>query len=146
MDIKYKAPYPASSLSNFAGHEFEIDGIKCASMEGFLQSLKFQDIAAQVTICLYTGVQAKEAGMYQDWQSKQQLYWNGIEIDRHSEEYQKLLNRAFLKLLENKDFRKALLDSKNERLTHSIGESDPLKTILTETEFCEILMSLRKHL
>lgn len=38
MDISSGAGYPASSLSNFAPHEFEIDGIKCASMEGFLQS------------------------------------------------------------------------------------------------------------
>ena len=43
MEISSGAGYPASSLSNFAPHEFIIDGIKCASMEGFLQSLKFQN-------------------------------------------------------------------------------------------------------
>lgn len=30
MDISSGAGYPASSLSNFAPHEFIIDGIKCA--------------------------------------------------------------------------------------------------------------------
>jgi hypothetical protein len=34
---------PARALSNLAPHGFEIDGIVCASMEGFLQSLKAAD-------------------------------------------------------------------------------------------------------
>ena len=42
MDIGSGKGYPSSSLSNFAPHEFVIDGITCQSMEGFLQSLKFQ--------------------------------------------------------------------------------------------------------
>lgn len=49
MDISSGAGYPASSLSNFAPHEFEIDDIKCASMEGFLQSLKFQNPEILIT-------------------------------------------------------------------------------------------------
>ena len=44
MDIGSKCGYPASSLSNFAPHPFEIDGVKCNSMEGFLQSLKFNSL------------------------------------------------------------------------------------------------------
>ena len=42
MDIGSKAGYPASSLSNFAGHRFVIDDVECYSMEGFLQSLKLK--------------------------------------------------------------------------------------------------------
>ena len=40
MDISSGNGYPAGSLSNFAPHGFIIDGVECASMEGFLQSLK----------------------------------------------------------------------------------------------------------
>ena len=43
MDIGSGTGYPSSALSNFAPHSFVFDGIECASMEGFLQSLKFQD-------------------------------------------------------------------------------------------------------
>lgn len=43
MDIGSGNGYPESALSNFAPHQFEIDGITCHSMEGFLQSLKFQN-------------------------------------------------------------------------------------------------------
>ena len=39
MDIGSKNDYPSCALSNFAAHEFYIDGVRCASMEGFLQSL-----------------------------------------------------------------------------------------------------------
>lgn len=41
LDIKWKNPYPANVLSNFYSNAFVIDGVHCASMEGFLQSLKF---------------------------------------------------------------------------------------------------------
>lgn len=36
--------YPVSSLSNFAPNPFVIDGVKCSSMKGFLQSLKYNNI------------------------------------------------------------------------------------------------------
>ena len=42
MDIGSKSGYPAGALSNFSPHPFEIDGVKCNSMEGFLQGLKFE--------------------------------------------------------------------------------------------------------
>lgn len=41
MDIGSGTGYPSAALSNFAPHSFVIDGVECASMEGFLQSLKF---------------------------------------------------------------------------------------------------------
>lgn len=37
MDIKSGSGYPASVLSNFAPHPFEIDGVKCNSMEGIFK-------------------------------------------------------------------------------------------------------------
>ena len=60
MDIGSKCGYPASSLSNFAPHPFEIDGVKCNSMEGFLQSLKFNSIEMQEYVCTLVGYTAKK--------------------------------------------------------------------------------------
>jgi bacteriophage protein GP30.3 len=62
MDISSGSSYPASGLSNFAPHPFIIDDIECASMEGFLQSLKFKDENMQIEICKKVGRQAKRAG------------------------------------------------------------------------------------
>ena len=36
MDIGSDTGYPSATLSNFAPHTFIIDGVECASMEGFL--------------------------------------------------------------------------------------------------------------
>ena len=46
MDIG--SGYPAANLSNFHPHQFTIDNIEYASMEGFLQSLKFKDPNMQI--------------------------------------------------------------------------------------------------
>ena len=49
MDIGSGSGYPSANLSNFSPHPFVIDGVECNSMEGFLQSLKYEN----VEICMY---------------------------------------------------------------------------------------------
>lgn len=146
LDIKSKAAYPANMLSNFAEHHFKMNGVPCASMEGFLQSLKFQDVAQQERVCAYIGSQAKEAGMEQDWRETQTLYWQGQEFDRHSQAYQELLQMAFSELMKVSSFQKALKDSKGMTLVHSIGVQNARETILTEDEFCGLLTDLRQQM
>ncbi len=143
MDIGSKHGYPSSALSNFAPHPFVIDGIQCNSMEGFLQSLKFSNPEMQKYVCTLVGMKAKFKGKPKKWWKTQTLYWQGKEIDRHSDEYQNLLDRAYDALMQNEGFRKALAATGNAVLTHSIGKSDSSKTVLTESEFCGRLMELR---
>jgi len=146
LDIKSGSGYPASSLSNFAPHPFEMDGIKCNSMEGFLQSLKFKDVNIQEYVCTLVGLQAKYKGKPKKWWSTQTLWWKGNEIDRHSDEYQQLLDKAYLELVKNEGFKKALLATGQANLSHSIGKNDASHTILTVKEFCGRLMKLREQL
>ena len=143
MDIGSKNGYPSSSLSNFAPHPFVIDGVECNSMEGFLQSLKFESIDMQKYVCTLVGKAAKFKGKKKNWWKTQTLYWQGEAIDRHSETYQNLLNKAYNALYQNQRFKKALESTKNCKLTHSIGGKDPSHTILTQSEFCSRLMKLR---
>ena len=51
MDIGSGTGYPAAALSNFAPHAFMLDGVECASMEGFLQALKFSNPDMQREVC-----------------------------------------------------------------------------------------------
>ena len=146
MDIKSGCGYPASALSNFTPHPFEIDDIKCNSMEGFLQSLKFKDENVQKYVCTLTGSTAKFKGKPKKWWLTQTLWWKGKEINRHSNEYQQLLDRAYGELSKNEGFKKALLATEDANLTHSIGKNDASHTILTEREFCGRLIKLRKEL
>jgi len=145
MDIGSGRGYPSSALSNFAPHPFVIDGIQCSSMEGFLQSLKFSNPEMQKAVCLLVGKQAKFKGKDKKWWKTQTLYWKGVAFDRHGNFYQELLDRAYSALSENDGFRRALLATGNSALTHSLGKSDPKRTVLTQREFCGRLEILREY-
>ncbi|ARN83849.1 hypothetical protein B1812_20630 [Methylocystis bryophila] len=145
VDIKAKAPFPAGALSNFAPHAFALDGIACGSMEGFLQSLKIQDSAEQARVCRLSGAEAQSRGRQEDWNSGT-LWWQGKPVDRLSDAYQKLLDRAYDALFaQAPKFRNALAATGEAPLTHRMGKSDPCETILTEQEFCTRLERLRAH-
>jgi len=143
MDIRSGGNYPSSALSNFAPHPFVIDGVQCNSMEGFLQSLKFESKDMQKYVCSLVGKAAKFKGKNKNWQQKQELYWNGKTYKRDSVEYQNLLNRAYNALYQNDGFRKALDASKGCSLTHSMGKNKISETVLTTSEFCSRLTYLR---
>lgn len=147
LDIHSQAEYPASALSNFAPHPFNLDGIYIASMEGFLQALKCKEKHKQLEICRLVGLRAKQAGSKKQWFRTQKLYWNNVEYDRHSSAYKDLIYRAFEEqMLQSTSFKQALADSGDELLTHMIGSDDPTETILTRTEFCAILMKVRDEM
>jgi len=147
MDVGSKHGYPAGALSNFSPHPFTIDGVECASMEGFLQSLKFKNPKMQKHVCTLVGFKAKSKGAHKNWQESQTLYWQGQAIKRESDEYQVLLDKAFRAMKDCSDsFRRALKASQGANLTHSIGKSDPKQTVLTEREFCSRLTKLREEL
>lgn len=148
MDIGSGKGWPGSSLSNFAGHRFVFDGIECHSMEGFLQSLKFDKPHIQVEVCKLVGKAAKMRGKprNQHWQRKQTLWWKGCPMYRRSDEYHMLLWRAYCALFEQcESFRVALSATVGATLTHSIGCNDQSLTVLTEREFVAILTKLRKN-
>lgn len=146
MDISSGSGYPASSLSNFAPHNFEINNVKCASMEGFLQSLKFQNPDMQKYVCSLVGKAAKFKGKNKKWQKTGNLYWQGEVIKQDSERYQELLDKAYNALAKNQSFKKALLATGNATLTHSIGKTKISETILTKTEFVSRLTKIRTKL
>jgi len=144
MDIGSGNTYPSNSLSNFAPHPFIIDGVECNSMEGFLQSLKFESEEMQKEVCKLVGYAAKKKGRKKNWQRTQTLYWKGRAIKRDSKEYSELLDRAYTELYKNKKFRNALEASGSATLTHSIGKSKISETVLTRSEFCSRLTKLRE--
>lgn len=147
IDIKAKAPYPGSALSNLAAHAFSFDGVACASMEGLLQSFKVADVVEQERLCACSGGEARGRARAHDWKISGTLWWRGEAIDRLSDAYQQLLDRAYEALFEQcRAFRDALAASGEAPLEHSIGKDDPTETILTREEFCSRLERLRARL
>ncbi len=144
MDIRSKRKGPAGALSNFTPRRFTVRGVECHSMEGFLQSLKFQNPAMQREVCKLTGLAAKRKGARKHWQERQTLWWQGEEIKRESQEYQDLLDDAFSSLfVYNEKAKACLLSTGDAVLTHTMGRSNPKETVLTEREFCGRLMRLK---
>ena len=145
LDIRSNGMYPSGVLSNLCSNGFRLDGMVCGSMEGFLQSLKQQDRDKQRQICSMKGGNARKRSVT-SWQTDQVVWWRGQAIDRQSEEYQQLLRRAYKAMFEqNERFRVALMSTRGVTLTHSTGERNPDKTIITEQELCGILTELREE-
>jgi len=143
IDIWSKDPYPSNVLSNLYPNEFVFDGIRCGSMEGFLQGLKYKDIARQKEICSLSGKEAKNmTNSY--WQTDQIVWWQGKEIHRQSQDFSNLVLAAYKAMvLQSETFRTALLSTGTKTLYHSKGTNNSYATILTKDEFCNILMELR---
>ena len=115
-------------LSNFEPHEFQFRGVRCGSMEGLLQSLKFPIPDKQVRYLDHT------------------LYWQGKAMCRFGEEYQALVREAYYAMAsQSEKFRSAIMRTGDQPLCHSIGKSDPRYTILTESEFVETLKAVREY-
>lgn len=144
LDIWSKSPYPANVLSNLCSNGFRFEGVLCGSMEGFLQSLKYQNIDKQRQICSMKGKNAKNMTSTH-WQTDQTVWWKGIAINRQSLDFQDLIRRAYQAMFEqNERFRIALMSTRGMKLYHSQGEQNSFKTILTESEFCSTLTEIRE--
>lgn len=146
IDIHSKGYYPSNVLSNFYRKPFTIEGKRCNSIEGFIQGLREKDQERQSWIFLLNGPDAKLAGLKIPIKNGI-LYWNGQPMYRESDFYLNLLRQAFEACFkQNEEFRSAINHSKNYVLTHSIGKSSTKETLLTESEFINLLTNLRNFL
>ena len=137
--------YPGRNLSNFFPHPFIFRGIEVASMEGFLQGMKFKSPEMQREVFKLVGFAAKKKGAPKNWQQSQTLWYQGHPIPRRSQLYQDLLDEAYDAMYEqNAAFRKALEDTHDATLTHSIGRTKESETVLTIQEFISRLNKLRR--
>ena len=144
FDIRSNGLYPSNVLSNLCSNRFVFDGMICGSMEGFLQSLKQKDLDKQRQICSMKGGNARKKSVT-SWQTDQILWWKGREINRQSDEFRLLIEDAYEDMFfQNERFRTALMQTRGMELTHTTGEENPYKTILTPSEFCGILEQIRK--
>lgn len=143
LDIRSNGIYPSHVLSNLCSNGFRFDGMVCGSMEGFLQSLKRREPEKQRQICSMKGGNARKMSVT-SWQTDQIVWWKGQAIDRQSEAYLDLIRRAYRAMFEqNERFRTALMQTRGITLVHTSGENCPFRTILTASEFCGILTTLR---
>ena len=82
------------SYQTYVVMDFVFDGVSCGSMEGFLQSLKYQDTGKQRQICSMEGKNAKNMTSTH-WQTDQIVWWKVLAINRQSKDFQDLIGRAY---------------------------------------------------
>ena len=149
VDIRAGGDWPIWILSNLTPNGFTFAGMAVASMEGFLQSLKFEDPDEAALVRQLAGRKAKRAGKKrrEAWQRSGTLWIEGRTIDRFGSRYQHLLDGAYAALFSQcEEARRALLATNDAVLLHTIGEGDPALSVLTPDEFCGRLMRIRADL
>lgn len=143
IDIHSGIPGISGILSNLHKKPFLMNGCVFQSIEGFLQGLRVENENEQKRIFMLCGVPAKVSGKNHSIKN-QTLYWLGKPFNRHSDFYKELCTKAFnCCFAQNPKFQKALYDSRNFELVHTIGKNDPNITILTNDEFLGQLIRLR---
>jgi predicted NAD-dependent protein-ADP-ribosyltransferase YbiA (DUF1768 family) len=150
-----------ANISNFALTPFAIDGQKFASVESFIQYIKYspRDQRRVVVPELY-GVDAKRAGrlinkeIYHLLESRQHVnvFWKDQVITYRSEEHQALIKRALTeKFNQSETARSELLSTVNrltgeeKQIVHKTRRENP-NTSLTSIEFSSMLTVIRKQI
>lgn len=147
IEVDFRLPYPNGALSNLAPNAFTFRGVDVAGMEGLLVACKFPDIAEQLHVVTLKGFQAMYYGKKQPWYNDQLLHWQGDIMGRDGETYQEFLDEAYTCMFDqNERAREALLSTGERKLKHSIGGTDPERTVLTVSEFCGRLMGNRRRI
>jgi predicted NAD-dependent protein-ADP-ribosyltransferase YbiA (DUF1768 family) len=145
LDLGYRNGGLGKRLSNLFAYPFVLDGVKCGSIEGFLQSLKQEGLEEQAMVAELAGYTAYKVGQVgNNWKVLQVLWWCGVAYDRTSRKYHDLLERAYDACFDaNAEFREALLETGADAMTHVMGHHDPKDTTLTEWEYIYNMYRLR---
>jgi len=130
-------------LSNFAPTSFQVGEIQFASVEGFLQGIKFPEEDPRRTEAFRSvGINAKRLGRGAE---RKFVWWRGRKIVYRSVRHLALIQRAIrAKFEQNQDARKALIATEGMTITHDLGHPESPKTSLPSNIFCYILMKIRE--
>ncbi|KAA0911152.1 hypothetical protein [Pusillimonas sp. ANT_WB101] len=134
------------ALSNFSLSPFVLDDILLASIEGFIQGIKFPETDPRRAIAFCSsGWDAKSLASQAD---RRAVYWAGISITYGSAEHHQLIGRAICARIEQSiGLQKVLISTEGLTLIHETGsEPESSTTSLPATVFCKIMTDLREKL
>lgn len=134
----------AYALANFPLFPFILDGLVLASVEGFIQGIKFPDgDATREAAFLSHSLSAKQMG---ERAERVSVWWNGQSFPYGSGGHHRQIARAIrAKLFFNEGTRLALRATDGLKLVHDLGPESP-NTSLPSAVFCHILTELRDEL
>lgn len=149
-DISDERGFPFGMLDPSAPVRFEIDGVKCASLDGFVESLKFERIIDQKNISKRVGNDARKRGIEKDNPGNQKadrmLYWQGDTFKRNGKTFNRLLARVFREMAKNARYQAALMATQDADFRYPKGKTNKKDTVLTKKELTDNLKKLRAEL
>lgn len=134
------------ALSNFSLSPFVLDGILLASVEGFIQGIKFPEGDPRRAAAFHSSAwDAKNLGNQAD---RSAVYWAGVRIAYGGAEHHQLIGRAIRARIEQSvGLQKALASTEGLTLVHDTGSAaESPTTSLPAVVFCKILTDLREEL
>jgi len=143
--LSNSSDWRARKLSNFSSDSFIIDGETMASVEGFIQGIKFPESDSRRQAAFQSsGIDAKRFGKKAE---RKFAWWRERAIVYGSKEHHQLIERAIrAKFSQNLDARRALIATEDLALTHDTGKPEPVNSSLPANVFCDILTRIRQEL
>lgn len=133
------------ALSNFPLSPFMLDGNLFASIEGFIQGIKFPDgDQRRIQAFQSSGWDAKNLGEQAD---RSGAYWANQRIPYGSDDHHRLIARAIRARIEQSaGLREVLTSTIGLTLVHETGHQEAPTTSLPAVVFCRVLSDLRDEL
>ena len=133
------------ALSNFQLSPFSLDGVLFASIEGFIQGIKFPEgDPRRERAFVSSGWDAKNLGGEAD---RSGAYWQGRKLIYGSSEHHRLIERAIrARIAQNSGLAQVLASTGGATLVHNTGEPESPTTSLPAVVFCRILTQMRDEL
>ena len=136
-------------LSNFVNRPFEIDGQWMASVEGFIQGIKFplysrdrnRAFASSGSYAKKMSPKVKPLGVWLT--TRASIGYSPLTVYGSYEHHLQIARALCNKFNQNPDCMAGLLATKGLTLTHDTGTPESPDTSLPATFFCEILTKIR---
>ncbi len=143
-------------VSNFARTRFEFQGKRFASIEAFIQYIKYpENHPERKNVAKLSGKDAKKAVTREIREEINRqllagetptIYWNGRKIDYRSFEHYALIEDALrAKFEQNPEAYEQLMATGDKKLIHDTGKEEKSQTSLPNAEFIRILTELRQE-
>jgi predicted NAD-dependent protein-ADP-ribosyltransferase YbiA (DUF1768 family) len=134
------------ALSNFGLSPFVLDGTLFASVEGFIQGIKFPEgDTRRAAAFVSSGWPAKRIG---DTADRSGAYWGGVRLTYGSADHHRLIERAMrARIAQSAGLQEALRSTGDAKLIHDTGGgAESPMTSLPASVFCRILTEIRAEL
>lgn len=149
LNVKDVTPHANSFfevLSIYFPNDFEIDGIKCISMQNFICGLIEPVQAKQKIICSsFSEEQLLDIEANQSRYIKHNvLYWKGIPFKKNSPKFEFFITKAYNELFNNEGFKNFLMGAGEYPIFVDYREEKNKKYLITPNQHIKQLQRLYK--